>query len=272
MSIPKDAYVIVIGAMKSGTSTFFKHLVSHPSVAASRVKEPEYFSQSQGHGLDVEAYEDLWEFDSPTHRYCAEASTGYTKYPHEPRVPDRIREAGIQPRFIYLIRDPIARLESQFNHFYLRPESWKYDDFWDPGLLDLSRYHMQLQQFLLRFPDRCRYWIVDFDELVTDAQRVMDRTFQWLGLEPVAVVGDRWARTTPQPSRLELLLGDIDLSAPLKLIPRPVKTRCKQLLRSRTPARRHMTGRERERARRYLRHDIEQFGKAFSFPVEKWGF
>lgn len=271
-SIPRDAYVIVIGAMKSGTSTFFRHLTSHPHVAASRVKEPEYFSQFQGHGLAVEVYEDLWEFDSQAHRYCAEASTGYTKYPHEPCVPDRILETGIEPRFIYVIRDPIARVESQFNHFYLRPESWAYDDFWDPGLLDPSRYHMQLQQFLLRFPDRGRYWIVDFDELIADAQSVMDRAFRWLDLEPVPVVGDRWAKTTPQPSRLELLFGNIDLSAPLKLIPGPVKTRCKDLLRARTPARRRMTDRERERARRYLRHDIVLFGKEFEFPVEKWGF
>lgn len=272
MSIPTDAYVIVIGAMKSGTSTFFSHLASHPQVAPSRVKEPEYFSAFQGHGLDVQAYEELWEFDSDAHRYCAEASTGYTKYPHEPHVPDRIREAGIRPKFIYLVRDPVTRVESQFNHFYLRPNSWTYDGFWDPGLLDLSRYYMQLHQFLLRFPDKSRYWIVDFDELVTDAQRVMDRTFRWLGLESVSVVAERRANGAPQPSWLELQLKNIDLPHPLKRVPGPIKRWCKQLLRQRIPGRRQMTDRERERVRRYLRHDIRLFGQEFGFPVEKWGF
>lgn len=258
--------------MKSGTSTFFSHLASHPRVAPSRTKEPEYFSEFQAHGLDVGAYEHLWEFDSQVHRYCAEASTGYTKYPHEPRVPDRILEAGIQPRFIYLVRDPITRVESQFNHFYVRPSSWVYHEFWDPGLLDLSRYHMQLQQFLLRFPDRSRYWIVDFDEMVTDPQHLMDRTFQWLGLEPVAVTVERRRNKAPEPSRLEMLLQDIDLSRPLGLVPESVKRRCKQLLRKRAPGSRQMTDHEREKVRRYLRHDIRLFGEEFGFPIEKWGF
>lgn len=258
--------------MKSGTSTFFSHLSSHPEVAASRVKEPEYFSEFQGHGADVEAYEDLWEFDPKVHRYCAEASTGYTKYPDEPHVPDRMLEAGIKPRFIYLVRDPIARMESQFNHGFLRRTAWAYDDFLDPALLDLSRYYMQLQQFLLRFPDRSRYQVLDFDELVAHPQGVMERLFQWLELEPISVTKDRLVNRAPQRSRLELLLADLNLSLPQKLVPGPIKRRIKNLLRERTPARRKMTADERKKAKRYLERDIRLFGEEFDFPVEKWGF
>lgn len=272
MIIPSDAYVIVIGAMKSGTSTFFSHLTSHPEVAASRVKEPEYFSEFQGHGADVDRYEELWEFDPKLHRYCAEASTGYTKYPDEPHVPDRMRDAAINPKFIYLVRDPIARMESQFNHGFLRRTPWAYDDFFDPALLDLSRYHMQLQQFLLRLPDRSRYQILDFDELVADPQRVMEHVFEWLDLEPIPIASDRRVNRAPQRSRLELLLADVDLSGPLKLVPASFKRRLKNLLRERAPASRRMTAEERERARRYLQRDIQLFGEAFDFPVEKWGF
>lgn len=272
LSIPSDAYVLVIGAMKCGTSTFFSHLTRHPEVAPSRVKEPEYFSEFQGHGADVNRYEDLWEFDPDLHRYCVEASTGYTKYPHEPHVPDRILATGIQPRFIYLVRDPIARIESQFNHGFLRRTEWAYDDYLDPGLLDLSRYHMQLQQFLLRFPNRSRYLILDFDELVAEPQRMMERVFEWLALDPIPITRGRRVNRTPQRSRLELLLADLNLSWPQKLLPAAIKRRLKRFLRERTPARRRMTADERARVIRCLRRDIQLFGEEFDFPVQKWGF
>jgi hypothetical protein len=258
--------------MKSGTSTFFSHLTSHPQVAASSVKEPEYFSEFQGHGAHVDDYDELWEFDPAVHRYCAEASTGYTKYPDEPHVPDRIRAAGIEPRFIYLVRDPIARMESQFNHGLLRRASWAYDHFWDPHLLNISRYYMQMQQFLLRFPDRGRYLILGFEELAAKPQSVMDRAFRWLGLEPIPLASNHQVNRTPRRSRLELMLTDVDLSGPLKMIPGPVKWRVKKLLRERTPAHRKMSSAEREGVMRYLKRDIQIFGKEFDFPVQQWGF
>lgn len=258
--------------MKCGTSTFFSHLTSHPKVAASRVKEPEFFSAFQAHGAEVNCYEDLWEFDPDQHLYCVEASTGYTKYPDEPHVPDRILAAGIQPRFIYLVRDPIARIESQFNHGFLRRTEWAYDDYLNPSLLNLSRYYMQLQQYLLRFPDRSRYRVLDFDELVGDPQRVMDGVFEWLQLDPIRISKDRTVNRAPRRSRLELLLADLELSWPQKLIPASIKRPVKDFLRKRTPARKKMTAEERTRAIRYLQRDIRLFGEEFDFPVEQWGF
>lgn len=270
--IPPDAYVIVIGAMKCGTSTLFAHLARHPKVARSRVKEPEFFSEYQSHGVDVDRYEELWDFDPDRHRYCVEASTGYTKFPHEPHVPDRMLEANIDPKFLYAVRNPLDRMESHFNHGLTRKRPWAYEDFLEPGILNLSRYYMQIQQFLLRFPDRDRYQIVDFDELVSHPQRVVDRITRWLGLDPLEIDPDRHENKTPEPSRLEHLLWDIDLSAPLSLVPHPIKQGLKGFLRERNPVTRQMTKQEREKARGYLARDIRLFGRKFGFPVEKWGF
>ena len=270
--IPDGAFVLVIGAMKSGTTTFFSHLTDHPAIARSRVNEPEFFLEHQGHGVDVEHYDEIWDYDPGRHRYCAEASTGYTKYPHELMVPDRMRAAGIEPRFIYLVRDPVDRMESQYNHGRVRQTSWAYDDFFEPGLINLSRYFMQLQQFLLRYPDRDRYRIVDFDELVTSPGRVMEDVHRWLDLDPVPVSEDRHENRTPEPSGVELLLADVDLSAPLSLVPRRVKDGAKRALRRVAPGKRRMSEGERERARDYLRTDMVHFGREFDFPVEKWGF
>jgi hypothetical protein len=250
--IPADAHVIVVGAMKSGTSTLFAHLAKHPRIAPSRVKEPEFFSEHQDHGSDVARYGELWDFDPDVHRFCVEASTGYTKYPDEPHVPDRMLDAAIHPKFIYAVRHPIDRMESQFNHGRVRRTEWAYDDFLEPGVLNLSRYYMQMQQYLLRFPDRDRYRIVDFDEMVSRPREMMDDVFDWLGLEPCPLRRDLHDNKTPEPSRLELLLADVDLSAPLALVPEPVKHAVRTVLRKHDPATERMTEEQRRRARAYL--------------------
>lgn len=258
--------------MKSGTTTFFSHLTDHPAIARSRVNEPEFFSEHQEHGVDVDHYRELWDFHPARHQYCAEASTGYTKYPHELRVPDRMREAGIQPRFIYLVRDPVDRMESHYNHGRMRQTSWEYEHFFEPGIIDPSRYFMQLQQFLLRYPERDRYRILDFDELVARPGQVMEGVYRWLGLEPVSSVEERHDNRTPERSRIELLLGNVDLSALLAVVPERIKDRAKQVLRKVAPGKKRMSVEQREKARAYLETDIRLFGREFDFPVEKWGF
>ena len=84
--IPKDAYAIIIGAMKCGTSSLYTYLEGHPEICPAVGKEPEFFSENQAITLQVDNYSDLWSFNESVHKYALEASTGYTKYPTEPNV------------------------------------------------------------------------------------------------------------------------------------------------------------------------------------------
>ncbi len=43
---------LIIGAMKSGTSSLFSHLAQHPNVAPSRKKEVHFFDDNYGRGPD----------------------------------------------------------------------------------------------------------------------------------------------------------------------------------------------------------------------------
>ncbi|MDP6909848.1 MAG: hypothetical protein QF371_10095, partial [Flavobacteriales bacterium] len=68
--------VIIIGAMKCGTSSLYAYLVKHPAICGCKVKEPDYFSS------DTEAaYLDLFPELNEGHKYVLDASTSYTKYP-----------------------------------------------------------------------------------------------------------------------------------------------------------------------------------------------
>src|SRR5579864_1872053 len=94
--IPNDAYVIIIGAMKCGTSSLFNYLASHPAICKCVTKEPEFFSAHQLHRRKgVAAYEHLWSFDPDVHLYALEASTGYTKYPEERDIPEKMYRYNI---------------------------------------------------------------------------------------------------------------------------------------------------------------------------------
>src|SRR5262249_47769756 len=110
LKIQPDAYVMIIGAMKSGTSSLYHYLTQHPEICACVKKEPEFFSAHQLHRYqNVSDYQDLWTFNPAVHRLALEASTGYTKYPEEIDVPRKIHDYGLRPKFIYLVRNPFER-------------------------------------------------------------------------------------------------------------------------------------------------------------------
>lgn len=109
-------YLIIIGAMKAGTTSLFHILNSHPDICGSFIKEPNFFCEPKMHRVTVDRYDDLWP-DSATKpfRYLMEASACYTIPPHSASVPEAIKQSGIGVKFIYCVRDPIERIQSQLN-------------------------------------------------------------------------------------------------------------------------------------------------------------
>ena len=49
LSIQNVQPVFLIGAMKSGTSSIYKHLELHPEICFPPIKEPEFFSKNMGY-------------------------------------------------------------------------------------------------------------------------------------------------------------------------------------------------------------------------------
>ncbi len=74
-AIPRDAYAMIIGAMKCGTTSLYDYLQGHPEICSAITKEPEFFSENQDHGVQVKNYSDLFSFDNSIHKYTLEAST-----------------------------------------------------------------------------------------------------------------------------------------------------------------------------------------------------
>lgn len=110
-------YVIIVGAMKCGTSTLFRALAQHPQIAPASNKEPGFFAFEEIWQKGFDWFDTLFDFDPEMHRYRLEASTDYTKEPFVTRVWERMTaNPDVRVKLIYIMRHPLRRMESHARH------------------------------------------------------------------------------------------------------------------------------------------------------------
>lgn len=180
MTPPPD--FVVIGAMKCGTSTLHAQLARQPGLAMSSPKEPNFFSDDDVFARGPAWYASL--FPALPDALRGESSTHYSKRPTFPHTVDRLAAHRPDARLIYVIRDPVDRLISQFIH------EWSLGRICTgidravrrhPELIHYSCYAMQLDPYLAAF-GRSRVLCVFFERLRDDPQRELERIGAWLGL------------------------------------------------------------------------------------------
>lgn len=180
-----DGMAFIIGAMKSGTSTLYGSLRHHPAIDANTRKEPAFFSSNavyRGHY----AYFSQFRFDPGQHRWSMEGSTDYTKHPQCPGVPERIAALPCDARFIYLMRDPVERIESHLAHNVAKGRL-ALDELEGAfeSCIEVSRYSAQLDRYAEVFDDlRDRLLLIDFHDMVDDLPRTLRRVEAFLGIDP----------------------------------------------------------------------------------------
>lgn len=175
---------IIIGAMKCGTTSLFRHLGRHPGVFMSEVKEPNFYIEERNWSKGFDWYRSLFA-GAPPGALLGEASTNYSKGTTFPGVPERLREYVPNVRLIYLIRDPIERIRSHYTHsaFHgrvskppveaIRPRS---------GFVRTSLYGAELQRYRQHFPDD-QILVLLTEDLRDDPVSVLRRIEQFLGLD-----------------------------------------------------------------------------------------
>jgi hypothetical protein len=268
--------------MKSGTTALYTALIQHPRICACLVKEPEFFSENQSHGIRTGknamfpgpsfSYADLWRFRPGKHRYALEASTGYTKLPFEPNPPEKIKEYGLDPYFIYMVRDPFARIESQYNYMlpfaYFNPK----ESITDPICVALSCYARQLDPYRKLFGTE-RLLIIDFDDWINDQGSVLARVCRFLNLENFNVDSFLVNRLETRHTQIEVTINTSRILRALLPHGRFRMRLGRALSRFSKPAeKRRLTEKERAAIHDMLRDDMAEFGRVYGFPVGKWGF
>ena len=187
-------YILIIGAMKSGTTTVFDALSHHPAITPCRPKEPGFFAFEEVWAQGFDWYENLFQFDPKIHRFALDGSTDYTKRPFCEDVAKRlVASAPRNFHLIYIMRDPIKRIESHARHTqrtkrevgrFLSPRT---DHSLDHGIspvnLAASRYFYQLEPYR-RFHQQGRLYLTTLEALKLDHEAEMLRIFDFLGLLP----------------------------------------------------------------------------------------
>ncbi|GAA6210044.1 sulfotransferase [Cognatishimia sp. WU-CL00825] len=175
-------HFIIIGAMKSGTTSLYRYLAEHPEVDMSRDKETDFFVAEKTWGNGLSWYSDQWG-TRPLIR--GEASPNYTKSRDFAGVPARIAETCPDVRLIYIVRDPVKRAVSQFKHSFIigdiDPDMADFTESHEYAhILDASLYARQLEAYLAHFPKEALL-VLDFDDMVQDPQAVMDQITTHIG-------------------------------------------------------------------------------------------
>src|SRR5919108_5987197 len=105
--------LIIIGAQKCGTSALHHYLGLHPDIFMSHEKELNFFMQRKNWDKGRAWYESMFPCNATVR---GEASPGYTDYPTEPRVAERMHSLIPDAKLIYIVRHPIERMISQYVH------------------------------------------------------------------------------------------------------------------------------------------------------------
>mgnify|MGYP001422091871 CR=1 FL=1 len=176
--------LIIIGAMKCGTTSLHHYLKLHPSIGMSVQKELHFFQGAASWERGQDWYRSCFD---PTKPVRGESSPGYSNFPRIGGVPERMHAVIPDAKLIYLVRDPVKRTLSHYRHMVAErgEERTLREVLADPAepYTRRSCYHFQLEQYL-PFYDLGKILVVQQEALLLDRVRTMANIFEWLGVDP----------------------------------------------------------------------------------------
>jgi len=183
--------VIGIGAEKCGTTSLHYYLRAHPEIGVQRVKEMQFFMDSGTWHKGVDWY--IRQFPLNVKTLMEAHGGGYSAYPKETEVPQRIHDLVPDARFIYVVRDPIERIISRYVHNYSNSDEHRtineaLSDLDDIEYVPQSLYFMQIEQYLKYF-DASRFLIIASEDLRDKRRETLQEVFRFLNVSE-----DFWSR------------------------------------------------------------------------------
>ena len=183
-----DNFVLIIGAMKCGTTSLFSYLAQHPQIAACRKKETFFFSADNCWNKGFDWYQSLWDWNPNIHKIALEASVDYTRIPTYPNAAERIATLTDKAnfKFIYIMRNPLERIESHYTHGLA--QNWQstqkpLTEEIHPELIEASQYARQLNEYYQRFPAN-DILLLNFTDLKKEPLALLKKVCCFLQIDP----------------------------------------------------------------------------------------
>ena len=197
---------LVLGAQKAGTTALYAYLRRHPQIAGPSWKEVSFFDRHYARG------EAWYRGNFPNlartrGKLVGEASPSYLFHP---LAPERVRALVREARLVALVRNPVDRALSHYNHeVALGRESLSFEDalgaederlrgeearlvadppyfsraWWSHTYKARGRYAEQLERWFDVFP-REQLLVLSSDELGAEPARAHAQVLEFLGAAP----------------------------------------------------------------------------------------
>lgn len=201
---------LLIGAMKAGTTSLYHYLKAHEQVFMPGFKELDFFVAEANWLRGMDWYRRQFSAARGA-RARGEASTTYTQYPTHDGVPERIAQVLPGVRLVYVIRDPVERIRSHYQHLVISgvekcpPQVAVLEN---PIYLACSRYAMQLERYLDHFP-RDQILIVTSEALKSERTATVQQVYEFLRVDSASVpevLGTEFYRTAQRPTYPRVVL------------------------------------------------------------------
>ncbi len=200
---------LVIGGQRCGTTSLHDLLCKHPNIRSANTKEVHYFDGGLDWDIDKYSLGENWyraQFPIVRNKKVFESSPLYL---FDEKVPQRIASTVPDVKLIVLLRNPIDRAISHYNHevrlghekLPLLPalkfeEERLTDNSQNAERIHFTRIHFsyksrglyydQIERYLSFFP-RKSLLIIKSEELFSDPVRSMALIFNFLGLNSVTI-------------------------------------------------------------------------------------
>lgn len=257
--------------MKCGTTSLFHALAEHPEIARPRTKEPDFFTEHWDEGWTW--YENLWQQPVSEALWALEASTSYTKRPRLPNAAERMARTKAEYRFVYLMRDPIARIESHRRHGFLRAAEGDGPPAVSEQMIAVSRYAMQLDAYREHF-GRERILLLAFEELRERPSVVLRRVCDFLGIDasfPFPARPTQFNKSARDGRAYRLLQGLPIVSQVARRLPLAWRRSVRNRLSQAPPELPPLDLAERRAIAEALAEDLERLRSEYAFDTSVWG-
>jgi hypothetical protein len=182
----------IIGAAKSGTTTLCNDLGAHPQVFMPDDKEADVLHRCEG---DLDRARQLYArlfTQARSDQLCADGSTFYSMAPEFPEVASLARKlSGEKATIIYILRDPVARIESHIAHDAAvgRLDAAKIDEMAlsEPRFVSWSDYPAQLAHWTAAFGTG-NVLLIRFEHFIAHRAETVRAVSDFLGLQAVEIV------------------------------------------------------------------------------------
>ena len=271
-------FVFIVGAMKCGTSSLFEYLAEHPEIAPCSLKEPCFFSSDSAWEKGWNWYLKLWEWDAGVHKIALEASVNYAKSHLYPDVASKISNSQVNCKFIYIMRNPLERIESHYIHglaqgweFSKQPLSKNIDS----HLIETSRYAKQIETYY-EFFSADNILLLNFEDLKQEPQNTLVRICEFLDIDSNyqfqdlnTVHNSKTGRKADNP--LWLAMSKIQALRSLgKIISYEQRQAIRQFLSYEVKSDAKLTEEQRVFIIKELKDDLHKLSSEYGFDLSSW--